>query len=321
MDKIKGISAIRKSIVLLQAIRNQLNQKKYTILLLFLFALSQSAFTQVTNPFEIRKNESHSEKVKKDTQVIDQSNPFEIIPVPADYEIQDTLIVKKPVPIETNLSKNQNFLFVTLVILLLMLTILVTFNRGLLGSIYRAIFNDTYLKMIYRLQQSSHALSYLLLYLFYFFNAGLFLFLLLRYLKVNITPSDIKLYFLCVGAFVSIYALKHIALVIIGNIFPVEKESSYYNFMIVAFNIFMGLILLPLNAVIAFMSEDLAVLAIYIGVGLFILMYLIRQLRAMLLAGNFISYQKFHFFIYLCTVEIAPILVITRLILNSHNLH
>jgi len=200
---------------------------------------------------------------------------------------------------------------------LLILTILVTFNRGLLNSIYKAIFNDTYLKMIYRLQQSSHALSYLLLYLFYFFNSGLFLFLLLRFLKISITPSDIKLYFMCVGAFVAIYLLKHLTLIVIGSVFPVEKESSYYNFMIVAFNIFLGLILLPLNAAIAFMSENIADLGIYIGIGLFILMYLIRQLRAMLLAGNFISYQKFHFFIYLCTVEIAPILVIARLILNS----
>ena len=149
-----------------------------------------------TNPFELRASETDKAADAKPgspatESEIDHTNPFEIKHVPANYSLRDTLQVKKPIPITSKKVKSQNFLFVSISLLLLFLTILVVMNRSLLANIYRAIFSDTYLKVVYRFQNSGQTLSYGLFYLFFFLNAGLFLTLLLKQFKFNYFTSDI----------------------------------------------------------------------------------------------------------------------------------
>jgi hypothetical protein len=194
---------------------------------------------------------------------------------------------------------------------------LVVLNRSLLANIYRAILSDTFLKSVYRFQNNSQTLSYGLFYLFFILNAGLFLFLLLKQMKVDYFSSDPILFFVCVGIIASVYLVRHLVLKIIGVIFPVTKEVGYFNFTILAFNIFLGIALLPINGLISFSGDYIATLCLYIGVIIFVILYSIRQLRGMLLAANFLTYQKFHFIIYLCTVEIAPVIILAKLIFTS----
>jgi len=274
------------------------------------------------NPFEVRQTPNLAardtlKENKSPEESIDHSNPFEIKHVPANYAIRDTLLVKKPIPITSKKTANPNFLFVTISILLLFLTMLVVLNRSLLANIYRAILSDTFLKSVYRFQNNSQTLSYGLFYLFFILNAGLFLFLLLKQLKVDYFSSDPILFFVCVGIIASVYLVRHLVLKIIGVIFPVTKEVGYFNFTILAFNIFLGIALLPINGLISFSGDYIATLCLYIGVIIFVILYSIRQLRGMLLAANFLTYQKFHFIIYLCTVEIAPVIILAKLIFTS----
>jgi len=274
------------------------------------------------NPFEVRQTPNLAardtlKENKSPEESIDHSNPFEIKHVPTNYAIRDTLLVKKPIPITSKKTANPNFLFVTISILLLFLTMLVVLNRSLLANIYRAILSDTFLKSVYRFQNNSQTLSYGLFYLFFILNAGLFLFLLLKQMKVDYFSSDPILFFVCVGIIASVYLVRHLVLKIIGVIFPVTKEVGYFNFTILAFNIFLGIALLPINGLISFSGDYIATLCLYIGVIIFVILYSIRQLRGMLLAANFLTYQKFHFIIYLCTVEIAPVIILAKLIFTS----
>lgn len=294
-----------------------------TFIVTVLYCLTGFLSAQNTNnPFELRAvDPPHTTAAKgkeaaRETEV-DHTNPFEIKHVPANYAIRDTLQVKKPVPITSKKVTSQNFLFVSISLLLLFLTILVVMNRGLLANIYRAIFSDTYLKVVYRFQNSGQTLSYGLFYLFFFLNAGLFLLLLLKQLKFNYFSSDITLFFVCVGGVALMYFIKHSVLRLVGIIFPVHKEISYYSFTIIAFNIFLGIALLPINSLISFSNDKIANICLYLGVILFLLLYCIRQLRGMFLAANYLTFQKFHFFIYLCTVEIAPILILTKILFTT----
>ena len=40
--------------------------------------------------------------------------------------------------------------------------------------------------------------------------------------------------------------------------------------------------------------------------------YLFMFLRSLFSAGRFLSFHKFHFLLYICTVEIAPVLILVR---------
>ena len=301
--------------------RNLRNVRVINILFVFI-TLVFGGQLSAQNPFEVRQTPNLAardtlKENKSPEESIDHSNPFEIKHVPANYAIRDTLLVKKPIPITSKKTANPNFLFVTISILLLFLTMLVVLNRSLLANIYRAILSDTFLKSVYRFQNNSQTLSYGLFYLFFVLNAGLFLFLLLKQMKVDYFSSDPILFFVCVGIIASVYLVRHLVLKIIGVIFPVTKEVGYFNFTILAFNIFLGIALLPINGLISFSGDYIATLCLYIGVIIFVILYSIRQLRGMLLAANFLTYQKFHFIIYLCTVEIAPVIILAKLIFTS----
>lgn len=301
--------------------RNLRNVRVINILFVFI-TLVFGGQLSAQNPFEVRQTPNLAardtlKENKSPEESIDHSNPFEIKHVPANYAIRDTLLVKKPIPITSKKTANPNFLFVTISILLLFLTMLVVLNRSLLANIYRAILSDTFLKSVYRFQNNSQTLSYGLFYLFFILNAGLFLFLLLKQMKVDYFSSDPILFFVCVGIIASVYLVRHLVLKIIGVIFPVTKEVGYFNFTILAFNIFLGIALLPINGLISFSGDYIATLCLYIGVIIFVILYSIRQLRGMLLAANFLTYQKFHFIIYLCTVEIAPVIILAKLIFTS----
>ncbi len=301
--------------------RNLRNVRVINILFVFI-TLVFGGQLSAQNPFEVRQTPNLAardtlKENKSPEESIDHSNPFEIKHVPTNYAIRDTLLVKKPIPITSKKTANPNFLFVTISILLLFLTMLVVLNRSLLANIYRAILSDTFLKSVYRFQNNSQTLSYGLFYLFFILNAGLFLFLLLKQLKVDYFSSDPILFFVCVGIIASVYLVRHLVLKIIGVIFPVTKEVGYFNFTILAFNIFLGIALLPINGLISFSGDYIATLCLYIGVIIFVILYSIRQLRGMLLAANFLTYQKFHFIIYLCTVEIAPVIILAKLIFTS----
>lgn len=301
--------------------RNLRNVRVINILFVFI-TLVFGGQLSAQNPFEVRQTPNLAardtlKENKSPEESIDHSNPFEIKHVPANYAIRDTLLVKKPIPITSKKTANPNFLFVTISILLLFLTMLVVLNRSLLANIYRAILSDTFLKSVYRFQNNSQTLSYGLFYLFFILNAGLFLFLLLKQMKVDYFSSDPILFFVCVGIIAAVYLVRHLVLKIIGVIFPVTKEVGYFNFTILAFNIFLGIALLPINGLISFSGDYIATLCLYIGVIIFVILYSIRQLRGMLLAANFLTYQKFHFIIYLCTVEIAPVIILAKLIFTS----
>jgi hypothetical protein len=228
-------------------VRNLRNVRVINILFVFI-TLVFGGQLSAQNPFEVRQTIHHAttdtlKEKKSPEESIDHSNPFEIKHVPANYAIRDTLLVKKPIPITSKKTANPNFLFVTVSILLLFLTMLVVLNRSLLANIYRAILSDTFLKSVYRFQNNSQTLSYGLFYLFFILNAGLFLFLLLKQMKVDYFSSDPILFFACVGIIAAVYLMRHLVLKIIGVIFPVTKEVGYFNFTILAFNIFLGIAL------------------------------------------------------------------------------
>ena len=99
--------------------------------------------------------------------------------------------------------------------------------------------------------------------------------------------------------------------------FPVEKEINRYNFTIIIFSVFIGLGLLLGNVALGLGTEKL-LSPVVTGLSVFIaLLYLIRSFRGLLIGSRFIPLHIFHFLLYICTAEIAPVLVGVKLIMNQ----
>lgn len=211
--------------------------------------------------------------------------------------------------------ENKNVYLGVSILALLLLASLLAVNRSLIRKAYRAIANDNYLRFLNR-EYKSMPWLYWLFYLHFFINAGFFTYLFLHYFDWYHGGSIVVMLF-CIFFVFATYILKHLTLNTIASAFPVEKETSLYGFVTLLVNILLGVALLPLNLLIAFGPSSVVPFAVWAGISLIILLYLFRQLKGLFIGGRLLRSYVFHFFLYLCTAEIAPLLIVGKLALGN----
>ncbi len=192
----------------------------------------------------------------------------------------------------------------------------VNINRGFIQKIYRAALNKNFSALLLREQRFASAqYLYYIVYIVFFLNAGLFLYLISRYASWDFghrgTPVMLFLTF-----FILVYAVKHSTIRLLGKTFMISKEMKHYNFNIILYNILVGIILMPVNLFLAFGPTGLRMPLIYTGLALIALMYILRQFRGMVIGSHLIVKNVFQFFVYLCAIEILPVLVLFKFFPN-----
>lgn len=296
---------------------------KLFIILLFVAAFPiASAAQNGNNPFDLRTDRpvNLSETTAKDTIAkvnIGTGNPFDIVSNPEKVKPQTKPIEIIPTVTADAISlreKGQNFLFSIVVSVLIILTILVVLSRNLLSKIYQAFFSDIVLKTLYRERGSLTASIYIGLYIMFLLNLSVFTFLALYNFNKIFNHSELFTLFYSIGAIVTLLAGKHLILNLLSFIFPISKELNLYGFIIVIFSILVGLVLAPINVFLAYSDAETAKLMI---IGTSIAMsgvYVFRSLRSLVLAQSYIVSNFIHFIVYLCAVEIAPVLILLKMI-------
>jgi hypothetical protein len=112
------------------------------------------------------------------------------------------------------------------------------------------------------------------------------------------------------------YALKYLILKICGWLFEQEKEIATYIFNIFLINNILGMALLPFVCLLAYNSSSIGsgfiVIPIILVCGAF-LWRLVKGIRIGLGTGSF---SPLYLFLYLCTLEIAPLMIFIRIIVQ-----
>jgi len=288
--------------------------------LLMLSTMVRSGAQTAANPFDLLPR-----VVQNDLQdsTIQTDNPFDIvserIDAPRAAQSPGFTIEKKREPL-TAKEKEENFnqfVLISILAMFIFFTLAFMIFRILIEKIWMAFLNENLLNQLLREQAAGVTMAYLLLYLLFCFNGGLFLFLLCRYFGIVISSSNGWALTLCVTGLAGFFVLKHLLLQIVGGIFPVQKEMASYNFTIVIFNLIAGFFLFPIILFLAYLPAAMTHYALYAGIGLLLLTYVFRNLRGMFIANRFLAGHKFHFLLYLCAVEIAPFLVVVKLLLQQ----
>jgi len=289
----------------------------YVVLLLFCcgWPLSGPA-QQEGNPFELTPRL----KVVPSDSIGDviPGNPFDIVSDPAPGPATPSILFrdKGAAPVTPADRYRRVKLFVILGILIL-LAFLATVLRTLVRKSALAFTSDTIMNQLYREQEGRGIIPFWLLYLLFFINAGVFVFFLLRHYEIPFLADRPSVQLgVCIAAVSTFLLAKHLLLWFIAYVFSVEKEISRYTFTMIIFGIITGLLLVPVNIFLAYAEPSLAPVIIAISIGIVGLIYAFRYLRSLLIANKFLSFHKFHFLLYICTVEIAPVLFVLKIVLN-----
>lgn len=131
--------------------------------------------------------------------------------------------------------------------------------------------------------------------------------------------NDVLFFFKLAFLICLVYGLKLLFVRFFGFIFQNQKESGDYSLMIFLFCNILGLFLLPIVVCMAFVKDVSPLIFIYSGLGVFVLLLLIRVLRGVLIGINSIRVSKFYLFLYLCTLEILPFVIMVKLFMQNMN--
>ncbi len=213
-------------------------------------------------------------------------------------------------------SLSEENIFWLLVVLLAFLAFAVASKRDIVVKSWRAFLNDNALNVA--LREASGLIGstpYYLLYASFLLNAGMFVFLIARHFNPE-TFNRIGFLILCLLGTPLLFIGKHTLLYLIGSLFPLQAEMRRYNFLIMLFNCVLGLFLMPFNFLLANQRPYSGFLVFWL-LALAGIFYLYRYLRASAIASKFLPQHLFHFLLYLCSVELAPVLILVKWAVGS----
>ena len=216
--------------------------------------------------------------------------------------------VEQPVPVRGRKNRSL-FLFLMLIAAIILTTLTISSNKHMVNNILRAVLNDNYLNLMYREQKKAGGIHYYILYFVFAVNAGLFLYFMYSEL---LAKSSLPFLWRCVVLIGAIYVVRHLFMRYLSFVYPFKKEIEQFSFTVLIFNIFLGLLLLPINVFVAFSPEPFHSFFLYAGLAVFAIVYIFRQLRGIFISSRLVFNNKFYFFLYLCAVEIAPALLLLK---------
>lgn len=289
-----------------------------------------SAQAVESNPFDLRprlplKEQRASEKAELERlqEPLEDLNPFDIeIINTEEIEVftpsQPNYNIQKPEPYfekPSNVSGSQ-FAFWVSIILFLFLAIIFILLREDTFELFRSIFNENLLTLYYRDRLSGNTFpTLLILYFFFALNTGFLIWHFVNIKDLAVLPNlnNWLKYGVFSLALIILFFLKHLLLAIIAMIFPLRKPLSKYSFNIMVYNSVLGILLFFINILLTYLPAGMASTVLWIALFITIIIYAIKYLRSLFAVNRLVILHKFHFLLYLCTVEIAPALILYKL--------
>ena len=221
----------------------------------------------------------------------------------------------KPVTLPASslkIFKGKEPLFYLLVFLLIVFALLRQVFPKYFNDLFRVFFRTTLKQRQIREQLMQTPLPSLFLNGFFVISGGLYIVFLLQYFKLGF-EEDFWLLFLysCLGLSIA-YLIKFIGLKITGWVFGLKETTDSYIFIVFIINKMIGILLLPFLILLAFGQGNIFSFSLTLSWCLIAALILYRVILSYSIVRNQIKLNPFHFFLYFCAFEIAPLLLVYR---------
>ena len=225
---------------------------------------------------------------------------------------------QKPVPLTSSKRNSQqnDYLFYLLSGIFLLFGFFKIFYSQYFNNIFRVFFNTSLRQNQLTDLLLQAKLPSLIFNVFFLTMGGFYIWLLLRYYNL-IDREDTKTILpLCILAISLVYVIKFCALKFIGWVTGMIQPLNTYVFVVFLVNKIAGVVLLPFVILLAFTSPLLLssiVILSYLSIGV---LFLLRFVRSYGLLQNQLNISRLHFFLYILSIEILPLLVVYKLFLK-----
>lgn len=187
--------------------------------------------------------------------------------------------------------------------------------RKYFNDLFRAFFSPTLSQRQLKDQLHQTPFPAFALNVFFTISIGVYLFLVL--LKTQYLPPGSPLYLVVffILLIMVIYLLKYVVLRIGGWLFGYHELMDNYIFTLFLIHKILGIVLLPFSLILAFSPTGLSSVFFNLSLIFIALLLVYRYIRVFPFVKSQAAFSRFHFFLYLCGFEIAPVLIIAKLTL------
>lgn len=211
---------------------------------------------------------------------------------------------------------NPDWLFLVLILVIGVLTYLRVFYRKNFFQIITACYNNNLTNQIVRDENLLMQRASVMLNVTFSIIAAAFIYLISIHYDWSLDGMGtgfIRFVFLTLLVS-AVFTIKFLVLRACAYLFKLGREMATYTFNIFIINNLLGLVLIPLVALILFGNILDASTLIVIACGAAAIAYLYRLGRGILIATRYPGFSPFYLFLYLCALEIAPLLVLVKLV-------
>lgn len=166
-----------------------------------------------------------------------------------------------------------------------------------------------------REQLLQNNLASLLLNFLFIASGGIYISLLIQYKQWVVLPFY-QLLIYCSSVLFIIYLGKNLFLMFSGWVFNVREATSAYTFIVLLVNKVLGIVLVPFVLILTFSPLPIMRVALTISIGITAMLFLYRYLVSFGTIRSNLKVSALHFFLYLCAVELLPLVLIYKLLLN-----
>jgi hypothetical protein len=217
-------------------------------------------------------------------------------------------------------TESNNLVFYVLAGLMLLLGIAKTIYSRYFSNLFRVFFNSSLRQSQITDQLVQDQLPSFIFNIFFVITGGFYFYLLLEYFHFDHATINWVRLSGCMLAFAAVYIVKFATLKFTGWITGYSQEAGIYTFIIFLINKILGIFLLPVIIVLAFSDKKLVGIFVWLSFIIIGIMLLMRFFRSYGLLQHRIRVSRFHFFLYIFSLEILPLLIIYKAVMIFFNI-
>lgn len=187
-----------------------------------------------------------------------------------------------------------------------------------LDRVFKSFFNIREFYQVVREEFAmTNSLSIALMILFALLQSIFLYQLNLFYQIIPLSSAPVLFYFKIVIGVSLFFVLKLLLVRLVGFVFYGRSEVTVdvlYNLFIM--NKMSAFVLIPITLSMAYLTLFGTQTVIYAGALILLLIYIYRLFRLFVITMNGAKFSKIYFFMYICSLEILPFVVIFKLIAN-----
>jgi hypothetical protein len=130
--------------------------------------------------------------------------------------------------------------------------------------------------------------------------------------------TNIRFFLLILGVLIALSVVRTLIINLAKWTFRTYKETSEYNTNHMIFSIVIGMFLVPSVFLIYYLQHPFSEFLLYFVLIITALLIIYRTFRSFLIGMSSERHYLYYFILYLCTIEILPLVVTVKLLVNLY---